>query len=194
MDLVCLSEPRGCGPDNPSRDVSLVPGEQIKSSVFLPTGTDIRGFLLSKDGKTAYVLHRNTPESSGSANPEALVFLDRRVGRDGQPSNQASDEPLEICSGATRMEFQETSRGTLLFITCYEGGQIYVVDPEKHEVSAIIEAGHGPTALTFSETDKTVAYVADYADNNVSVIDLKPGSPTEYMITQRIGFPHTVTE
>jgi DNA-binding beta-propeller fold protein YncE len=194
MDLVCLSEPRGCGPDNPSRDLSLVPGEQIKSSVFLPTGTDIRGFLLSKDGKTAYVLHRNTPESSGSANPEALVFLDRRVGRDGQPSNQASDEPLEICSGATRMEFQETSRGTLLFITCYEGGQIYVVDPEKHEVSAIIEAGHGPTALTFSETDKTVAYVADYADNNVSVIDLKPGSPTEYMITQRIGFPHTVTE
>jgi DNA-binding beta-propeller fold protein YncE len=194
MDLLCQSDTNGCSPDNSSRDLSLVPGEQIKSSVFLPTGTDIRGFLLSKDGKTAYVLHRNTPESSGSANPEALVFLDRRLGPDGEPSNQASDEPLEICSGATKMEFQTTGRGTLLFITCYEGGQIYVVDPEKHEVSAIIEAGHGPTALTFSDTDKTVAYVADYADNNVAVIDLKPGSPTEYMVTQRIGFPHTVTE
>jgi DNA-binding beta-propeller fold protein YncE len=48
--------------------------------------------------------------------------------------------------------------------------------------------------LTFSPADKTVAFVADYADNNVSVIDLAPGSETEYMVVQRLGFPHAVTE
>jgi DNA-binding beta-propeller fold protein YncE len=207
MVLLCKSDKSvadACAspdPNNPStplsRDLSLVSGEQIKSSVFLPYGTDIRGFLLSADGERGYVLHRNTPESSGSANPAALVEIDRRgnlgTGID-QPSNQAT-KTLEICSGATRMEFHDTGRGNLLFITCYEGGQIYVVNTETMDLwTHPVEAGHGPTALTFSPTDKTVAFVADYADNNVSVIDLEPGSPTEYMVVQRIGFPHTVTK
>ena len=39
------------------------------------------------------------------------------------------------------------------------------------------------------EDDRTVAYVAGFANNNVSVLDLKPGSPTEYRVVQRIGFP-----
>jgi DNA-binding beta-propeller fold protein YncE len=82
----------------------------------------------------------------------------------------------------------------LLYITCFEGGQIYVVDPQASLVKAIIEAGHGPTALTFSPTDPTIAFVASYADNSVSVIDLRPESQTEYMVVQRLGFPHAVTQ
>lgn len=183
MVLLCGD---ACDTD-PPRDLTLVPGEQIKSTAFYPTGTDIRGFLLSPlDRNKGYVLHRNTPESSGSANPEALVVLDRRTGQ--------ARSILEICSGANNMQFHNTGRGDLLFISCYEGGQVYVVDPEALLVKSIVEAGHGPNALTFSPTDRTVAYVADYADNNVAVIDLEPGSPTEYMVVQRIGFPHTVTE
>jgi len=208
MILLCQSEPDGCDPNNPSRDLSLAPGEQIKSSAFQPSGTDIRSFLLSRDPndpndaydpnspiepRLGYVLHRNTPESSGSTNPEALVVLDRGPGPNGEPSNQASGI-LEICSGATNMEFHDTGRGNLLFITCYEGGQIYVVDTKALLVKAIIEAGHGPNALTFSPTDRTIAFVADYADNDLAVIDLEPGSPTEYMVVQRIGFPHSVTQ
>ena len=207
MVLLCQSEPGGCDPENPARDLTLIPGEQIKSSVFLPSGTDIRGFLLSPfrdpyrlynpsepDRPTqAYVLHRNTPEASASANPAALVVLDRKNGPNGKPTNQAS-AVLEICNGPTQMEFHDAGRGKLLFITCYEGGQIYVVDVRTLYVVAIIEAGHGPTSLTFSPIDKTVAFVADYADNNVAVIDLKPGSPTEYKVVQRLGFPHARTE
>ena len=91
------------------------------------------------------------------------------------------------------MQYHNAGRGQLIFITCYEGGEIYVVDPKVPLVVAIIEAGHGPVGLTFSPADPTIAYVAGYADNNVSVIDLSPGSPTEYMVVQRIGFPHAVT-
>jgi len=69
-----------------------------------------------------------------------------------------------------------------------------VVDPQALLVVAIIEVGHGPTALRFSPTDPTIAFVADYADNNLSVIDLDPGSPTEYAVVQRLGFPHAVTQ
>jgi len=31
-----------------ARESFLVPGEEITSSVFLPSGTDVRGFLLSR--------------------------------------------------------------------------------------------------------------------------------------------------
>jgi DNA-binding beta-propeller fold protein YncE len=183
----CQEPGQMCDVNNPARELSLIPGEQIASSVFSPWGVDVRGFLLSPDGNQAYVLHRNTPESTTSSDPAALVVLDR-------PSNRPS-AILEVCSGPTHMQFHDAGRGSLLiFITCFEGGQIYVVDPVKLLVVAIIEAGHGPTALTFSPADPTTAFVADYADNNVSVIDLAPGSPTEYMVVQRLGFPHTVTQ
>jgi DNA-binding beta-propeller fold protein YncE len=179
--------------DPTSRDLSLVSGEQITSSVFLPSGTDVRGFLLSPDGTQAYVLHRNTPEASASSNPAALVVLDRRPDQNGEPSNRPS-AILEVCSGPNQMQFHDAGRGSLLYITCFEGGQIYVVDPQALLVVAIIEVGHGPTALRFSPTDPTIAFVADYADNNLSVIDLDPGSPTEYAVVQRLGFPHAVTQ
>jgi len=182
-----------CDPNEPPpRDLSLVPGEQVTSSVFLPSGTDVRGFLLSPDGNEAYVLHRNSPDVTTSTDPAALVVLDRGPDQNGEPSNRPS-AILEICSGANQMQFHNAGRGNLLYITCFEGGQIYVVDPQALLVVAIIEAGHGPTALTFSPTDPTIAFVADYADNNVAVIDLEPGSPTEYMVVQGLGFPHADT-
>ena len=194
MVLQCQATGQHCDVNDPdSRDLSLVPGEQIMSSVFLPSGTDVRGFLLSPDGTPqAYVLHRNTPESSTSSDPAALVVLDRRPNQNGEPANTPS-AILEVCSGATHMQFPPAGRGNLLYITCFEGGQIYVVDPQSPRVVAIIEAGNGPTALTFSPTDPNVAFVASYADNNVSVIDIEPGSPTRYMVVQRLGFPHADT-
>jgi DNA-binding beta-propeller fold protein YncE len=182
-----------CDASSPVRDLSLVPGEEITSSVFLPSGTDVRGFLLSPDGNEAYVLHRNSPDVTTSTDPAALVVLNRRPGRNGEPANQPS-AILEICSGANQMQFHDAGRGNLLYITCFEGGQIYVVDPQAPLVVGIIEAGHGPTSLRFSPTDPTSAFVVDFADNDVSVIDLKPGSQTEYMVVQRLGFPHAVTK
>jgi hypothetical protein len=56
--------------------------------------------------------------------------------------------------------------------------------------------GRGPSGLVFDDTllddgvtKRNVAYVVGFGDNNISVIDLKPGSPTEYHVVQRIGFP-----
>jgi hypothetical protein len=39
---------------------------------------------------------------------------------------------------------------------------------------------------------KPIAYVVGFGDNNISVVDLDPTSPTEYHVIQRIGFPSTV--
>jgi DNA-binding beta-propeller fold protein YncE len=52
--------------------------------------------------------------------------------------------------------------------------------------------GRGPSGLVFDNTHgREVAYVVGFGDNNISVIDLVPGSPTEYHMIQRIGFQRT---
>ena len=151
---------------------------------------DIRGFVLSADKQRAYVLHRNGSPLSLYArdNPPALVAVDRSPDAQGRPVNRAV-EVVEICSGATELHRHDAGRGPQLYVVCFESGQIYVVDPELMEVSAVINAGRGPTTLAFAPRDPTIAYLAGFSDNNISVIDLKPGSPTEHKVVQRIGFP-----
>jgi hypothetical protein len=39
------------------------------------------------------------------------------------------------------------------------------------------------------DTARPLAYVLDFTQNDVSVLDLAPGSPTQYHVVQRIGFP-----
>ena len=34
-----------------------------------------------------------------------------------------------------------------------------------------------------------LAYVLNFSQNDVSVLDLAPGSPTQYHVIQRLGFP-----
>jgi hypothetical protein len=168
-------------------ELELVPGVPFFSSAFFPSGRDIRGLVESPDGKTLFLLHRNTGTRD---NPAALVAVDRTPDRTGEPVNRAIDA-VEICGGATQLSWHDTGRGPRLFVVCFESGQVYVVDPNLLIVSAIINAGRGPTTLAFSPTDPTVAYLSGFSDNNISIIDLAPGSATEYQVVQHIGFPHT---
>ncbi len=167
------------------RDLTLVAGESFYSSAFYPRGADIRGILFSADDTQAYVLHRN--DANTSANPAALVVIDRLPL--GTPANTPVDV-LEVCGGPTAMQMHDAGRGNRIYITCYDDGQIYVVDPVALVVTSIIDAGAGPIGLVFSPRDPGVGYIASYANSHLSVIDLVPGSPTENHVVMRIGLPH----
>ena len=171
--------------DDPQPDLTLVAGENFLSPAFLPNGSDVRGIIFS--GDQAYVLHRNDADTL--ANPPAIVVLDRRLLADGTPANSVIGI-VEVCNGPTAMQMGNPGRGDRIYVTCYDDGQIYVVDPVALVVTAIIDAGAGPTSLVFSQIDPGVAYVASFANSHLSVIDLKPGSPTENHVVQRIGLPH----
>jgi DNA-binding beta-propeller fold protein YncE len=173
------------------RPIKLVPGAHFLSSAFVPSsealrGFDVRGFALSEDGGRGFVLHRN----SGRFDPSAMVVVDIPPRAGTRPTNQAT-EVVEVCTGPTAMVAHDAGRGRRLFITCFEGGQIYVIDPQLPAVSGIIDVGVGPTSLVFSPVDPTIAFVAAFADNSISVIDLRPGSATEYRTIQRLGFPRS---
>ncbi len=186
-------------------DLSVVPGERVFSSVFEPAGNSIRGFVLSPGAtaalenkacsgtatdctQRAYVLHRN----DATADPAALVVLDRTPDETGRPVNRPISV-IEVCTGPSDLQMHDAGRGNMLYVTCYSGGQIYVIDPTLLKRAAAIEIGLGPNAPVFSPDGKT-AYVSAYADNSIAVVDLAPGSPTEFRVVQRIGFPHAVTE
>jgi DNA-binding beta-propeller fold protein YncE len=170
------------------RDLTLVPGEGFYSSAFFPGGKDIRGVIPSPDGRRLYLLHRNDRRNFGR-DPASVVAVDRTPDAAGNPANRAVDA-VEVCAGGMEMAAHDSGRGARLFVVCFESGQLYVVDPVLFEVTAIINAGRGPNTLVFPSNDRTVAYMGGFTDNSVSVIDLAPGSPTEYRVVQRIGFPH----
>jgi DNA-binding beta-propeller fold protein YncE len=184
----------GAQPQQP-RDLTLIGAEGFLSSAFYPNGFDIRGFALSDDRQQGFVLHRNNDVSVGSLNtsrldPSALVVLDRRPDERGQPLNTPTNI-VEVCTGPTSMVQHDAGRGQRFFITCFEGGQIYVVDPKLPAVTGIVDVGRGPSTIVFSATDPGLAFVTTFADNSVAVLDLTPGSPTENRVVQRIGFPRS---
>ncbi len=188
------AEPIDCSagqvPPGP-RDVTLVTRGGFIASPLGARQADLRGLAFSPDRSFAYVLHRQY-ETAGVYNPSIVLMMDRRLDARGEPVNRALDL-LEVCRGPTRLRLHDAGRGPRLFVNCFEGGQLYVIEPGTFTVQAISEVGHGPADLEFSPADPTVAFVAAFADNSVAVIDLRPGSPTEFRVIQRLGFPHPST-
>ena len=77
---------------------------------------------------------------------------------------------------------------------CFAAGHRGLIDPEILDATAVIAVGRGPAGMAFAPGDPTKAYIANFADNNVSVVDLTPGGPAEFQVVQRIGFPHSAED
>jgi hypothetical protein len=136
-----------------------------------------------KEGNRAFVLQRNPPALVGfdmSTNP--LAF-----------GNFPSDI-LETCASPTFLQSYDAGEGERLFVTCFDAGQVYVFDPSVPRLIQVINAGRGPAGLVFPQQPGShpVAYVVGFSANDIGVIDLMPGSPTQFHVVQRIGFPSVV--
>ncbi|HEY7373497.1 MAG TPA: hypothetical protein VIF57_15160 [Polyangia bacterium] len=143
-------------------------------------GAETRGIAFidnEQDGSLsrAFVLQRSPPTLIG--------FL---------AANMAPTDLLETCGSPTFLDKWDTGVGDRLFVTCFADGQIYVYDPVLPGLLETFTVGRGPAGLVFDKSHgRNVAYVVGFGDNNISVIDLVPGSRTEYHVIQRLGFPRT---
>jgi hypothetical protein len=97
----------------------------------------------------------------------------------------------ETCSSPTFLYEHDSGQGLRLYVNCFDTGEIYVFDPAVPTLITTFQIGRGPAGLVFDDLRKQ-AYVIGFSDNNFSVVDLAPGSQTQYHVIQRIGFP-TVT-
>ena len=102
------------------------------------------------------------------------------------------NQVIEVCQSPTFLQKKKTIAGDRLFVNCFDSGEIFVINPYVPRVERIFSVGRGPASLVFSDHDPTVAYVVGFGDNNISVIDIAPGSPSQYHVVQRIGFPNSV--
>lgn len=137
-------------------------------------GEQTRG-IQNVDGRT-FVLQRNPP---------ALVGF----------SGTAPADILETCGTPTYLYKYDAGAGPRLFVSCQDSGEVYVYDPRVPRIERTFQVGRSPAGLEFvnrSSGARPVAYVIGFGDNNISVVDLQPGSRTEYHVVQRIGFPSTV--
>jgi len=142
------------------------------------TGSETRGIQFIKsttstgnEQEHVFVLQRNPP---------AVVDFYQ-----GNPN-----QFLEVCQSPTFM--QKNAAGDRLFVNCFDTGEIYVIDPFTPRVERVFTVGRGPAGLVFPDNDPAVAYVVGFGDNNISVVDIAPGSPSQYHVIQRIGFPSSV--
>lgn len=187
------------GPMNPgsaaSEGLVIVPnGASVSSGI---AGSDTRGieFVNSKyvpPGALLPPLPQNQNSSPDRAfliqrNPPTLVGVDL--------STQLPLSTMEICQGPTQLVQPKDSHGDplfgvpLLFITCFDSGELYIVDPSVPQIRTVIPVGREPINTVFDPTDPTRAYVITFGENNVSVVDLDPLSPTVNRVIERIGYP-----
>jgi hypothetical protein len=149
-------------------------------------GAEIRGIQFLPEGNRAFALQRTPP---------ALVGFD--MSRTQQAFGNFPSDVLETCAGPTFLQSYDAGEGTRLYVTCFDAGQIYVFDPYVPRLIAVIEAGRGPAGLAFPPSFRTdrsekLAYVVGFSANDISVVDVTPGSQTQYRVVQRIGFPSAV--
>jgi hypothetical protein len=159
-----------------------LPAGSVREIAAFPNGVTYNPPLAG--GETRGVQFVNGQAFVLQRSPPALIrFLDQYTPTD----------VLEACSSPTFLDKYTNSAGeTRLFVTCFADGEVYVYDPELPQLVKTFSVGRGPSGLVFDNTHgREVAYVVGFGDNNISVIDLVPGSPTEYHMIQRIGFQRT---
>ncbi len=172
-------------------DVLLPSGDTLNSGL---SGSEMRGVefmdppLGSFDyAKRIYALQRIPP---------ALVGFDITQNYAGATIPIPSSS-TEVCSSPTflyqypAVDAATADNPSRLFVNCFDTGEVYVFDPDGPTIITTLQVGRGPAGLIFDAT-RPIAYALDFTTSNVSVIDLAPGSATQYHVVQRLGFP-TVT-
>lgn len=158
------------GDSTPDREIAAFPNGTVYSSP-LGGAAETRGIQFV-DG-AAFVLQRNPP---------SLIRFDE--------ASAAATDMLETCGSPTFLDLHDAGLGPRLYVTCFADGEVDVFDPAVPTLEKTFIVGRGPSGLVF-DRNRPVAYVVGFGDNNVSVIDLTPGSRTEYHVVQRLGFPRT---
>ncbi len=178
-----------------SSDVVLLgSGDSLSPGLI---GTEIRGVAIVDPPRSP-----TDPTQPAAGEPQRVFALERvppdlagfdvsRAESGGLTARPTS--LIETCSSPTFL-YKNAVNGQRdrLYVNCFDTGEIYVFDPTIPSLITTIQAARGPSGIVFdSDPSRPVAYVLDFTLNNIAVVDLTPGSPTEDHVIQRIGFPTT---
>ena len=133
------------------------------------------------------------PEKSsgiGHEAPESVLVLDLSPDEDGHPADEFV-AMVEVGASPSIVQVFADPRlpmGYLVYVVCFGEDRIYVIDPSIDEVVDIISTRRGPHALTF-DSERGLAYLVNFLESTLSVIDVDPESPTYHSILTTLGRP-----
>jgi hypothetical protein len=167
-------------------------------------GNDVRAIAFDVGGNRAFLTDNNPP---------SVVVLDTHDVSEngGQPNNVVTDI-IDVCQtpshfGVRRVWVQGATGepaqlATRVVVVCFLSSQMMIVDPDRPGVlDSVISGLGGPNDLAFNflsvgdpapDTMPDMpkrAYVTNFTESTVSIVDLQPGSPTENRVIARLGFP-----
>jgi DNA-binding beta-propeller fold protein YncE len=169
-------------------------GDQ-NDDVLVPSGNTLNSNLVGSEMRGVEFIEPLTGSQPGYAQrayalqrvPPDLVGFD--IANDVAGTAVATPtDVLETCSSPTFLYQHDSGDGARLFVNCFDTGEVYVFDPSGPTLLTTFAVGRGPAGMVF-DTARPLAYVLDFSQNDVSVVDLAPGSPTQYHVVQRLGFP-----
>ncbi len=162
--------------ENPGRDFPALVASEAFYLEDVPPSDDSRGLAFNADGSRAYVINRSPP---------TMQVLDTSDDEGGIPRNSVTGV-IEICGQAANVAVADLGRGERAFVSCFSDGQIWVIDPVGQIVEAMIAVGKGPHAVVIAN-DRKRMYVGNFLESSVSVVDLEPGSTSEYRTVLRLS-------
>jgi hypothetical protein len=150
--------------------------------------TDTRGMQFSSSGDRMYVVNRRPP---------TLQVFDTSIGPSGFPRNTATGAS-DICRQASTLAVFDAGAGERAYVTCFQDGVIYVVDPNgPSQVEDIITVGRGPYSVVAAQYPVTLPptnardllFVSNYLEDTIAVVDVTPTLTTRNRVVLRIGHP-----
>jgi len=169
---------------HPVNDASpyLIPGDYFFLDAVgenAGTSNNTRGMRFNSDGSKLFMVNRS---------PASLQIVDTSPGPSGYPKN-AGTGASDICRNGSTLTVLDAGDGDRAYVTCFQDGQVYVVDPSGlSSVIDIVTVGRGPYAITAAPTRKKI-YVTNFLEDTIAVIDVSPTSPVRDHVVLRIGIP-----
>ncbi|MDQ3366297.1 MAG: hypothetical protein M3680_12805 [Myxococcota bacterium] len=141
--------------------------------------TDTRSMAFSAGGDRLYLASRTPP---------LLQIFDTSPGPTGFPVN-APIGARDLCRQASTLTVADVGDGERVYVSCFEDGQVYIVDPRAGgRTDDIVTVGRGPFAVVAAPARRRL-YVTNFLEDTIAVLDLTPGSATRNRVVLRIGEP-----
>jgi DNA-binding beta-propeller fold protein YncE len=144
--------------------------------------SDTRGMAFSPTGDLLYLVNRRPP---------SLQVIDTSLDETGFPANRPVGA-TDICRQASTVAVANTGDGERAYVTCFQDGQLYVVDPRSPVAAEdVVLVGRGPYSVAAAPNRKKL-FVTNFLEDTLVVLDITPNAPTRNRVVLRIGIPRNL--
>jgi DNA-binding beta-propeller fold protein YncE len=164
-------------------DRRLIDATRASVGGVISPANDVRGLAFGPGGDQLYVANRQ---------PSTLIAMDMTAASGSALPRQQPLWAVPVCTEPSLVRLgpdpsrPEQPLARLAYVVCFSAGQIFVVDTANGEVIDQIVTGKGPNGLVIDSKNNR-AFVANYLDNTIGVIDLDPSHPSYNRMVLRIG-------